>query len=88
MTFEEVKKDYLEIYDKWGAPDDMTGGFVDSEHMEHVIRNPTKKNARDYMIKVINYGFQVGDTYRSELHGDISIHKCDLVKRLYEKYIS
>ena len=40
MTFEEVKKDYLKIIAELGFPHDMTGGFVDAERMEKVIRNP------------------------------------------------
>ncbi len=86
MTFEEVKKDYIEIIKMHGFPEDMTGGFVDAEHMEVVIRNPTKSNAKNYMLNVISYGFQWGDFWNTE---DDKVYPCDseVVKRIYEKYI-
>lgn len=87
MKFEEVKKDYLLLIRKYGEPIDMTGGFVDAERMINVILNPTKENAKKYLMEVIAYGFQWGDFYRSETNGDISINECSIVKNIYEKYI-
>jgi hypothetical protein len=86
MTFEEVKKDYVELMDI-GVPYDMTGGFVDSERMETVIRNPTKSNAKKYMIEVIYYGFQWGDYWKTETSGDIHINDNKFINEMYEKYI-
>ena len=86
IRFEEVKKDYNELISKWGHPCDMTGGFVDAEHMEKVILNPTKSNARDYLVSVIDYGFQDMEHYRSEMHGNIKINECEILQRLFEKY--
>lgn len=86
MTFDEVKKDYLELLDKYGYPEDMTGGFVDAEHMEKVIRNPTKANAKKYMIDVIQYGFQDRENYKSEFEGHINIKSCDFLNKIYSKY--
>ena len=86
MTFQEVKKDYLELMDI-GYPYDMTGGFVDAEQMEPVILNPTKLKAKKYMISVIEYGFQFGDFWRTELDGEISIDDNKVVNSMYEKYM-
>ena len=58
MTFEEVKKDYEKLMEV-GVPSDMTGGFVDAEHIEKVILNPTKTNAKKYMMDVICYGIPI-----------------------------
>ena len=37
VTFEEVKKDYLDLIREYGEPTDMTGGFVDAEQMIKVV---------------------------------------------------
>lgn len=87
MTFEEVKKDYLELMGI-GIPQDMTGGFVAEEHMERVIRNPTKSNAKRYMLDVINYGFQAGTYWNTEVNGEIHIEDNEIVNAMYEKYIA
>ena len=91
MTFEEVKADYIEIVEKHGFPSDMTGGFSDAAQMEKVIRNPTKANAKKYMLNVIAYGFQVGEFWNAEAgdkYNRISINECETVKRIYEKYMA
>lgn len=87
MTFEEVKRDYLEIIEEAGIPYDMTGGFVAEEQMEKVIRNPTKRNAKNYMINVIEYGFQWGDYWKSQTSGEISINDNEVVRKIYDKYV-
>jgi len=87
MNFDKIKKDYQRLIKKYGHPEDMTGGFVDSEKMEEVILNPTKANAAQYMKLVIQYGFQWGEFYKSEAHGDISINDCNFLRGLYEEYI-
>jgi len=86
MTFEEVKKDYLKLVNKYGEPYDMTGGFVDAERMIKVILNPTKENAKRYLMEVIVYGFQFGDYYLSETNGAIYPCDCPIVKEMHEKY--
>jgi hypothetical protein len=86
MNFENVKKDYVRLIDDYGFPEDMTGGFVDAEKMEKVIRNPTKKNAANYMKSVIEYGFQMGDFWNTEINGKISIHGDKFLEKCYAKY--
>lgn len=90
FTFEEVKKDYLALISTWGHPHDMTGGFIDAEQMEPVILNPSRAKARDYLLSVIQYGFQdlPHDSYYSELHGKINVSECPTVKKIWEKYIA
>ena len=87
MTFEEVKKDYLAIIKALGYPYDMTGGFEDAIQMEPVILSPTKTNAKNYMIKVIRYGFEDGDYWNGEF-GKILVGDCPIAKRVYFKYCS
>ena len=88
MSFEKVKKDYLDVIRKWGHPSDMTGGFVDAEAMEKVILNPTKERAASYLIDVIQYGFQdMDECYNSEEHGKVHKSTCEILTRVYERYI-
>lgn len=87
MTFEEVKKDYLEIFREYSEPYDMTGGFVDADYMIKVILNPTKRNAKMYLISVIQYGFQWGSYWKNAEGDKISIDDSEIVNRLYNKYI-
>lgn len=88
LTFAEVKKDYRDIVNEHGLPYDMTGGFVAETHMEVVVMNPTKATARDYLISVIEYGFQFKEgSWRGEMSGYIDSDDCSIVKRLYDKYM-
>lgn len=85
-TYESVKKDYQKLIKKYGDPDDMTGGFVDGEKYQELLRNPSKENAMNHMIRIIQYGFQDNECYNSECYGRISIYDCDLCAELKEKY--
>ena len=85
--FEEVKADYEKLMDDYGTPEDMTGAFVDAERMEKVIRNPTKKNAMEYMIQVIQYGFQGGcRCWKTEFNGQIPIDGDEFLEDCYIIY--
>jgi hypothetical protein len=85
MTFSEVKQDYLRLKNSYGQPYDMTGGFVAEEQMEDVILNPTKNNAKRYMMDVIRYGFQNGTDWRTEEHF-FPINSDPVLKEIFEKY--
>lgn len=87
MKFEEVKAGYVKLMDEYGVPEDMTGGFVDAERMEEVIRNPTKKNAMKYMLAVMSYGFQRGDRcWKTEINGSIPVDGDEFLEDCYELY--
>ena len=86
MKFEDVKNDYQMLIAKYGHPYDMTGGFVDSEAMEKVILDPSKKKAMEYMISVIQYGMQDGINYHGERAGRVWIESDLFLASLYEKY--
>lgn len=88
MNWKEIKKDYLELMKLHGEPFDMTGGFVDADQMLPVILSPTKKNAGKYLKSVIQYSFQFKEGNYRNGNGDyISIDDCELINRIYEKYI-
>ena len=41
---------------------DMTGGYVDSNDLDKLLKSPTKKTARECLKSQIQYWFQVGPT--------------------------
>ena len=48
------------LWKTYGPAMDMTGGYVDSEKYERLLKNPTKAAARDECMSQINYWFEVG----------------------------
>lgn len=59
MTYEEVFKDWDYLW-SISAADDMTGAYVDQEDLDRLLRNPTKKVAKECMLSQIYYWFQKG----------------------------
>lgn len=59
MTYEQTYKDWKFLFDIDPAYD-MTGGYVDSEDLEELLKNPTKKTAKRCLSRQINYWFDVG----------------------------
>jgi hypothetical protein len=90
MTFDEVKSDYLKMFNELGQPHDISGSGMECE-MEHVVLNPSKTNAKKYMINVIRFAFQQGEEYYMKDNGlygeEISIHENSFAAYLYDKYI-
>ncbi len=59
MTYDEVRKDWEYLWNINPA-DDMTGGYVDQDDLDKLLKKPTKITARECMQKQIGYWFQVG----------------------------
>jgi len=57
---------YEEVYEDWeylwgiGPADDMTGGYVDQEDLDKLLKKPTKATAKACLLCQIGYWFQVG----------------------------
>lgn len=60
MSYEQAYKDHRYLWQKYGAADDMTGGYVDSDDLDRMLKNPTKKQAKECLVSQICYWFQVG----------------------------
>ena len=58
-SYNQAYKDHKYL---WGiAPaDDMTGGYVDQEDLDKMLKSPTKKTARQCLSDQIRYWFEVG----------------------------
>lgn len=89
MKFEEVKKDYLKITGTYGDPYDMTGGFVIDEHYEKLMLNPSKRNGKNLMIEIINYGFLTESWQVTDHMGEMKLIPVEgdlFLEEMYEKY--
>lgn len=69
--YNQAKKDYYRLCElNGGSPYDLTGGFVDAEAFEDLMKNPSKKTALSYYVDLIKYsainGFEEekGDSYK------------------------
>lgn len=59
MTYEQAKEDHEYLW-SIGAAYDMTGGYVDSEDLTRLLKNPSKATAKACLCNQIDYWFQVG----------------------------
>ena len=61
-----IKEQYLQVRKDWEtlwniAPaDDMTGGYVDQNDLDELLKNPTKKTATKCMTRQIHHWFTAG----------------------------
>ncbi|MGY2573172.1 hypothetical protein [Vibrio sp. C8] len=79
MTYDEVFKDWCYLFDNVGVADDMTGGYVDSEDLDELLRKPTKGTAKWCLSRQIDYWFAKGIQYSNE-------HKGKSIFDLIEEY--
>ena len=59
ITYEQARKDHEYLWSICPAYD-MTGGYVDQEDLEKLLKSPTKATARDCYCHQIKYWFEVG----------------------------
>lgn len=82
-TYEEVLKDYdelMRLHDH-DSPDDMTGGYIEGDEYMELLRNPSKRNAKEHLISIMEYSSYKG----FERVGPARIHMPE-VREIYEKY--
>lgn len=70
ITYEQAYEDHSYL---WAiAPaSDMTGGYVDQDDLEKLLRSPTKATARECLCDQINYWFQAGPDFSCEGRRDL-----------------
>ncbi len=59
-TYEQAYEDRQYLWQTYGPADDMTGGYVDQDDLEALLKNPSKATARACLIRQIEYWFQKG----------------------------
>lgn len=95
VTYEQAYKDRQYLWQTHGAAHDMTGGYVDSEDLEKLLKSPTKSTARKCLINQIQHWFRVGPDLafakasREEREADPRVleiaerYGCDAAESLY-----
>lgn len=72
LTYAQARADHEYLWNTYGPALDMTGGYVDSEDLDRLLRSPTKSTARACYVDQIEYWFDVGpedkdpDTWRRD----------------------
>ena len=66
MTYDDVYKDWDYLFRTIGPANDMTGGYVDSEDLDKLLKMPSKFTAKKCMICQIVYWFDAGLEYQLE----------------------
>ena len=61
--YKQARADHEYLWDTYGDAYDMTGGYVDSDDLAKLLKNPTKTQAADIYTQQIDYWFQVGPDY-------------------------
>ena len=60
MTYEQSLKDWKYLFEDIAPAGDMTGGYVDQEDLDKLLKSPTKRTAKDCLESQIGYWFQHG----------------------------
>ena len=60
MSYKQYYEDWNYLFNKVGFADDMTGGYVDSEDLDRLLKNPSKATAKQCLSKQIDYWFDAG----------------------------
>lgn len=58
-SYDQVRADWEKLW-SIDMASDMTGGYVDQEDLDRMLKTPTKKMAAKCMTDQINYWFQTG----------------------------
>lgn len=91
MTYDEVYRDWCYLFDTVGAADDMTGGYVESNDLDALLRKPTKGTAKDCLNRQIAYWFRTGIAFDSDYAGksiDDLIAEFPLIEEIAERHFA
>lgn len=91
LNHAQIVKDFKKLINLYDYPHDMTGGLVVEEIYEKAIIAGTKTACAKALLRVIEYGFQLGNKsyrYQSSVNWtEVSIDECDFIRYMYETYI-
>jgi F420-0:gamma-glutamyl ligase-like protein len=79
MTYNEMFKDWDYLFKTVGCASDMTGGYVESDDLDRLMRSPNKATAKKCMSVQISYWFDAGIEYTND-------HKRKSVYDLLEEF--
>lgn len=88
-TYEQVRKQWETLW-KIGQADDMTGGYVDQNDLEKLLKNPTKQTAKKCMESQIEYWLDSGTEEKPISGGDYTlemlIEEYPQIRKIAEDY--
>ena len=58
--YNQAFSDHSYLWNEYGPAEDMTGGYVDSEDLDRLLKSPTRKTATACLTSQIDYWFQIG----------------------------
>ena len=83
MSYKKTYDDHKFLFDI-GSASDMTGGYVDSEDLDEMLKTPTKKTAENCLLRQINYWFEVGTESGGKNGGMSALDLVDEFPRIRE----
>lgn len=89
MAYEQAYKDHQYLWDTYGPAEDMTGGYVDSEDLDKLLKSPTRATANQCLESQIDYWFQVGpdpDAGKTNLDVQTILDSDERVREIAERY--
>lgn len=60
ITYDQARGDHEYLWGTYGPANDMTGGYVDQDDLNRLLKNPTKNTARKCYVDQICYFFSRG----------------------------
>ena len=60
MTYEQALEDRDYLFRTYGPASDMTGGWVEGDYLEELLRQPTKTKAKNILSGLVCYWFETG----------------------------
>lgn len=85
-TYAEARADHEYL---WGISPaaDMTGGYVDQEDLDRLLKSPTQATARDCYISQIDYWFQEGPQEGGHAERDRLMDEDVRVQEIHSRYL-
>ena len=60
LTYEQARADHEYLWMTYAPAADMTGGYVDQDDLDKLLKSPTKRTATACYVSQIKYWFQIG----------------------------
>lgn len=86
ISYEQAQSDHKYLWNI-GCAYDMTGGYVDQDDLNRMLRNPTKVTAIECYKRQIVYWFQVGTEDGGSAIVEQLLQDDERVAEIYERYV-
>lgn len=87
ITYEVAYRDRQYLWSISPARD-MTGGYVDQEDLERMLKTPTKAMAAKCLRAQIEYWFERGTESGAERHVSELLESDDEIRAIYSRHVS